>query len=649
VSPVPAPPAGAQDAAAPAPAPASAAGALGPAWLPPEAPLPMPGQSLREGRLAAPRPLTAPRGIGWRRAYIVGGTAALTAAAAMGMLQVLRIGGLSPLDLALLVLFVLLFAWIALSCLSAVAGFVLVLARAGDPLGIDRHGPLPVPRARTALLMPTYHEDPARIMAGLQAVYESVAATGHLDAFDFFVLSDSRREDVAAAEVEQFRALLARTGGHGRLFYRRRADNRGRKAGNIAEWVQRFGAAYPQMLILDADSVMSGETLVRLAAGLERHPGVGLLQTLPRVVNGNTLFARVQQFGGRVYGPVIARGVAWWHGSEGNYWGHNAMMRTRAFADHAGLPELPGRKPFGGHILSHDFVEAALMRRGGWAIHLVPGLDGSYEEGPPSLTDLLVRDRRWCQGNLQHAKVVGSAGLHWVSRAHMLVGIGHYFTAPMWAMLMLVGLAIPLYHADLAWDGFRLPGFSPLAFWRERDAERVAWLFAATMGVLFLPKVLGYLAMLADPAERRGCGGGLRALLGVLIESVLAALMAPIVMYRQSRGVAEVLSGRDSGWEAQRRDDGSVPFSSLVRSYAGLSVFGLFMGGLAWAVSPGLALWMAPVVVGMALAIPTVALTSARAPGQWLRRHRILCIPEELDPPPVLRRAAELRAAAAPA
>ena len=619
-------------------------------WLPAvESPLPMPGQSLREGRLAPQRPPTSPRGIGWRRLLVIGGTAALTAVATMGMLQVLRVGGLSVLDLVLLVLFVALFAWIALSSVSAAAGFVLMLGRDRLPLGIERDGPLPRLATRTALLMPTYHEDPARIMAGLQAVYESIAATGQLEAFDFFVLSDSRREDVAAAELEQFRALLARTGGEGRLFYRRRADNSGRKAGNIAEWVQRFGGAYPQMLILDADSVMSGATLVRLASAVERHPGVGLVQTLPRVVNGQTLFARMQQFGGHVYGPVIARGVTWWHGSEGNYWGHNAMLRTRAFADHAGLPELAGRKPFGGHILSHDFVEAALMRRGGWAIHLVPQLDGSYEEGPPSLTDLLVRDRRWCQGNLQHGKVVGSAGLHWISRTHMLVGIGHYFTAPMWAMLMLVGLAIPLYSSDLVWDGFQLPGFSPLRYWAARDAERVAWLFAATMGVLFAPKVFGYIATVLDPQARRGAGGGLRAFAGVLIESLLAALMAPIVMYRQSRGVAEVLAGRDSGWEAQRRDDGSVPFSSLVQGYAGLSLFGLFMGALAWAVSPGLALWMAPVVVGMVLAIPTVWISSARTPGRWLRRHRSRCIPEELDPPPVLRRAAELRAAAAAA
>jgi membrane glycosyltransferase len=297
-------------------------------------------------------------------------------------------------------------------------------------------------------------------------------------------------------------------------------------------------------------------------------------------------------------------------------------------------------------VLSHDFVEAALMRRGGWAAHMVPYLHGSYEEGPPTLTDLLIRDRRWCQGNLQHSKVVGSAGLHWVSRVHMLIGIGHYFTAPMWAMLMLIGMAIPLFQGgiDLAEElHLRL---SPLHYWRGLDEQGVLWVFVVTMAVLLAPKAMGYVAMLASRKERSGCGGALRALLSVLLETVLAALMAPVVMYVQSRGVAEVLSGRDSGWDAQQRDDGSVSWAALLRSYGGLSVFGVAMGAMAYAVSPSLAAWMAPVVIGMALAVPVVGITSSRKVGDWLRLHRLLSIPEESAPPPVLVRAAELRAAA---
>jgi len=616
------------------------------ALLPAEAPLLMPEQTLRQGSLKVRRHRTSPRMIGLRRLYILGGTVAMTAVATRMMWRVLSGNGISVLEACLLVLFVGLFAWIALSFASAVAGFLTAVFDRGYRLGIDPDKPLPTVHSRTALLMPTYNEDPRRLLAGLRAIYESVAATGQLQRFDFFVLSDTRREDIARAEEQVFAELRELVpDGRARLFYRRRGDNSARKAGNIADWVRRFGGAYPQMLILDADSLMTGDSIVRLVAGMEHNADVGLIQTLPSVIGGRTLFSRMQQFGGRVYGPVITRGVAWWHGAESNYWGHNAIIRTRAFADHAGLPELPGRKPFGGHVLSHDFVEAALMRRGGWAAHMVPYLGGSYEEGPPTLTDLLVRDRRWCQGNLQHGKVVGSRGLHWISRVHMLIGIGHYFTAPMWAMLMLIGIAIPLFQEGIDFNA--LLHLSPSVYWRAQDEEQVVRLFAATMAVLLMPKVLGYFAMLLDPVERRGCGGAIRAFLSMLVETVLAALMAPVVMYVQSRGVAEVLSGRDSGWDAQQRDDGGISWISLVRGYGGLGVFGAFMGVLAWAVSPSLAAWMAPVVIGMVLAVPVVALTSLRGPGAFLHRLGLLDIPEENIPPPVLVRAAQLRREAA--
>ncbi|MBU2048299.1 MAG: glucans biosynthesis glucosyltransferase MdoH [Gammaproteobacteria bacterium] len=619
----------------------------GRATLPAESPLPMPEQSLREGQLQVPRQRTSPRMIGLRRFYILGGTAAMTAAASRMMWKVLAVNGISVLEACLLVLFVGLFAWIALSFAGAVAGFLTAVFDRNYKLGIDPDAPLPTVHTRTALLMPTYNEDPRRLLAGLQAIYESVAETGQLANFDFYVLSDTRRDDIGQAEEAAFHALCDAVGGHDRIFYRRRGDNSGRKAGNIADWVRRFGGAYPQMLILDADSLMTGDTIVRLVAGMEHNPDVGLIQTLPAVVGGRTLFARMQQFGGRVYGPVIGRGVAWWHGAESNYWGHNAIIRTQAFAEQAGLPSLPGKEPFGGHVLSHDFVEAALMRRGGWATHMVPYLKGSYEEGPPTLTDLLVRDRRWCQGNLQHAKVVGSKGLHWVSRMHMLVGIGHYFTAPMWAMLMLIGIAIPLFQGGI--DLNEVLHLSPGVYWRHQDETQVIRMFAITMVVLLSPKVLGYLAMLLEPVERRGCGGTIRAFISMLLETILAALMAPVVMYVQSRGVAEVLAGKDSGWDAQQRDDGGVSWLALARGYGGLSVFGLFMGALAYAVSPSLAAWMAPVVIGMVLAIPVVGFTSSRTAGVWMHRLGLMEIPEESTPPKVLVRAAELRRAAAEA
>jgi membrane glycosyltransferase len=613
-------------------------------WLPAESPLPMPVQDLRNGHGSPRRLPTSPAAIGVRRALVVGAAVLLTVFATYQVWWVLRGGGIDVLEGVLLALFVALFSWIALSFSSALAGFVLLLSRRRQSLGIDDTAPLPVLGTRTALLVPTYNEDPWRVLAGVQAMHESLAETGQAGRFDVFILSDTTRADVQREELAAVRQLLVRLGDDARVYYRRRDKNTERKAGNIADWVRRFGGAYPHFLILDADSLMTGDTLVRLAAAMERQPTLALVQTLPMIVNGRTFFARMQQFAGRVYGPVVAHGIAWWHGAEGNYWGHNAMIRTAAFARHAGLPLLGGGKPFSGAVLSHDFVEAALMRRGGWAIHMAPGLGGSYEEGPPSLTDMLVRDRRWCQGNLQHGAVLPARGLHWVSRLHLLVGIGHYFTAPMWAMLMLVGLAIPLQQAGFHLAQPHIAGFTPALYWRGGDPERFLWVFYFTMAVLLAPKVMGCIATVLDPDLRRRCGGALRIAGSALLETAMAALMAPVTMYVQSRGVAEVLAGRDSGWETQRRDDGSVPLGSLVRRYAGLTLFGAFAGVLAYLVSPALAAWMAPVVLGMLLSVPINLLTASVQVGDVLRRWGWLRTPEELAPPKVLERALELRA-----
>ncbi|MFY9990818.1 MAG: glucans biosynthesis glucosyltransferase MdoH, partial [Rhodoplanes sp.] len=539
---------------------------------------------------------------------------------------------------------VVLFAWLAFSTASAFAGFVALLGSGVRTLDIDPLAPLPNVSSRTALLLPTYNEDARRLMSRLQAIYESVEATGQGDAFDFFVLSDTTDPDIWIAEEIEFFALRTRVG-EAQLFYRRRAENTERKAGNIGDWVTRFGGCYAQMIVLDADSLMTGDTVVRLAAAMEVHPHVGLIQTFPVIVNGTTLFQHLQQFAGRVYGPLIAHGIAWWHGGDSNYWGHNAVIRTEAFAACAGLPQLSGRKPIGGHILSHDFVEAALMRRGGYAVHLAPMLSGSYEETPPSLTDHAARDRRWCQGNLQHLGVLAARGLHWMSRLHLLTGIGAYITAPLWLVFLIVGILISL-QAQFIRPEYFPRGFSLFPQWPAQDPVRAAWVFAGTMGLLVVPKLLGYLALLLRPDERRGCGGALRAFASLLIETLVSGLIAPVMMAMQSVAVAEILVGKDSGWQVQRRDDGTLPFRALARRYLGHTIVGVLLAAAAFSVSWPLFLWMTPVIVGLVLAIPLAAVTADAAFGRRLQRLGLLTTPEERNPPEVLRRANALARAA---
>ena len=601
----------------------------------------MPVQDLHARPIGGNAPATAPSGLALRRLLVIGGAVALTTGGGEQMYFVLNGNGPSVLGVIVLVLFITLFAWISLAFTSALGGLVAML-QGRAILGLQPMGELPPLGVRTALLMPTYNENPGRVMAGVQAIYESLETAGRLDWFDVFILSDTTQPDVWIAEEAAFLDLRERTGGHGRIFYRRRPKNTERKAGNIAEWVGRWGGAYPQMLTLDADSVMEGATIVRIAAAMERNPGVALIQTLPVIVNGVTLFARMQQFAGRVYGPLIAQGITWWHGSEGNYWGHNAVIRTRAFAEQAGLPTLPGRKPFGGHILSHDFVEAALMRRAGWAIHMVPALGGSYEESPPSLTEVAVRDRRWCQGNLQHAGVLPGRGLHWVSRLHLLMGIGSYVTSPLWLVFLLAGVLISLQARFVRPEYF---GTEKLLFpnWPQVDPVLAKWVFIGTMAVLLAPKLLAYLLMLFDRDLRRGCGGAALAFASVLIETVLGGLIAPIAMLIQSTAVISILMGRDSGWNAQQRDNGRVPLRAIWASYWRYTAFGVMLAACAYPVSPALFLWMTPVLAGLGLAVPLVMVTASARCGAALRHAGLLQITEERTPPAVLVRAAALR------
>jgi membrane glycosyltransferase len=611
----------------------------GDAFLPTESALSMVPCRLDQGTLTKRRPARIETALALRRLFVFVGTALLTAAGGYEMYDVLKVGGVTVLEGILLAFFLLLLAWIAFSFMSALAGCCVLLTRRQSGLPIDCNGPLPDVSSRTAMLLPTYNEDPHHLTARLRAMCESVTDTGRGACFDWFVLSDTTDPDTWIREELTF-IELRRACGAERLYYRHRSDNTARKSGNIAEWVRRFGAAYEYMIVLDADSLMAGDTIVRLVHAMESNPTAALIQTQPVIINARSVFSRLQQFAGRVYGPIIAAGNAWWHGPESNYWGHNAIIRVQAFAQEAGLPELRGRKPFGGHILSHDFVEAALMRRAGWAIYMAPSLGGSFEEVPPPILDFAARDRRWCQGNLQHLAVLPARGLHWVSRLHLMTGIGSYLTAPIWLMFLVLGLLISL-QAHFIRPEYFPKGFSLFPTWPAQDPVLAAWVFAATMGLLIVPKLLAYLVLISRRKERVLFGGSIRVLAGILAETVLAAMIAPSMMIFQSGAVAEILFGRDAGWQVQRRSDGEVARGEIYSKLTAPMLFGLALGLSAYAVSVPLLLWMSPVVIGLVLALPMGLLTSSR-----LKTAGLFATPQDKCPPPVLVRAKELAASA---
>jgi membrane glycosyltransferase len=549
---------------------------------------------------------------------------------------------MTVLQVALLVVFAVNFVGIALPFVNALIGF-LALWSGGKVSGIPMLARQRVSAltTRTALLMPIYNEASPRVFAGLQAIYESLDVLGVLDHFDMFILSDTTEPAIWLEEEAGFCELRRRTKGEQRIFYRHRSKNLRRKAGNIADFCRRWGAAYEYMVVLDADSLMTGKALVQLVAAMEAHADIGLIQTLPLVVNRHTLFARAHQFAARIYGPVMAAGLAYWHLGDSNYWGHNAIIRTKAFIDHAGLPDLPGQPPLGGPIMSHDFVEAALLRRAGWKVYFAPDIPGSYEESPPSLLDFAIRDRRWCQGNLQHSRVVPAAGLYWLSRFHLGMGIMSYLASPIWLLFIVLGILLALQAHFLRPEYFPKE-FTLFPSWPLFDPERALRLFVCTMAVLIAPKVFGYVLLLKDRQTLRYCGGALRAGLSVLLEIVLSSLIAPVVMLMQAAEVLSIVTGRDAGWKASRRDDGSIPWRTVARRHRTQTVIGVLLAVVAYSVSPVLLAWMAPVVLGLVLAMPVSVITGWQKLGRAVRRLGLLVTPEEIAPPAVLRRANEL-------
>ncbi len=617
--------------------PSGAGGPVGAAPAPPMpgyAPLAMPAQSFRRFSRSERRAWINPRLARspiLARLVTFGGALALTAYGAFEMYKVVGVGTPTALEWVMVVLFVITFSWVALSFTASLVGFAWLLVNGRKR---DR---LPDSLAeRTAVVMPIYNEAPSRVFAAMQAIIEDVERTGLGGAFDYFFLSDTTDGDVWIAEERAFLAMRERLPGL-RIYYRRRRKNTSRKAGNIADFVTRWGGQYAHMLVLDADSVMSGDAVVRLAAAMEADPDSGIIQSLPLIINRNTMFARLQQFAARIAGPVLAAGLAAWMGRDGNYWGHNAIIRTRAFADHCGLPDLPGRPPLGGHILSHDFVEAALIRRAGYAVYMLPTLGGSYEESPPSLIDLATRDRRWCQGNLQHARIIGARGFVWPTRQHFLTGIMGYLASPLWMAQLLVGIVLVLQTHYIRPEYFTAD-FSLFPAWPRFDYERALQLFILTIGILLAPKFLGLILALIDGPTRRGSGGAVGLIASTFVEIVVSAALAPIMMLIQSGSVLQILSGRDTGWNPQRRDDGSIPLTSIARrhrSHALLGVITLFAAAL---ISPSLVLWMSPTIAGLILSIPLSWASGQLWIGLGMRRIGLLRTPEETTTPPVVAR-----------
>ena len=524
---------------------------------------------------------------------------------------------------ALLVLVALNLAYMALTGWPTVLGSVLHVFRRKL-----RASAAPAGSSRTALLMPVYNENPRAVFAAMEAMARGVAEAG-LPGVDLFVLSDTQDEAIARAEEAELQRVLARLPDRSpeapALYYRRRTVNTGRKAGNLLDFCQRWGGDYDYMVVLDADSLMGAGAIGTLVGLMDANPNAGIIQTIPYAVGRETPFARFQQFSARLYTPLLVEGLTFWQQGDGNYWGHNAILRIAPFVAHCKLPVLRGREPFGGEILCHDVVEAGLMRAAGWQVWVLPQTVESYEAAPVNLADFLGRERRWCQGNLQHSGVLPDRRLRPIGRFHLAYGIMHYVAAPVAAAFLLLATIDALLGGGFA-DALLLNGGpAQLGF------------VALGAGLLYASKAVALAAVLADRRERRRFGGAVRLLAGALVEQLGALVVSAVLIAFYTSFIGALLRGSSVRWDAQPRDDRGL---SWAEAWTRLRLPTLVGAGwlvmLAFA-GPGLLLWCAPLLFGLLAAVPMAYLSSRVELGRALRRIGLFGIPEEAAPASVLR------------
>ena len=487
--------------------------------------------------------------------------------------------------------------------------------------------------------MPVFNEDVSRVFEGLRVIFRSVQETGKLEHFDFFILSDSNQPNQWIEEEVAWVELCKQVKGFEKIFYRKRRQSINKKAGNVADFLRRWGKNYRYMVVLDADSIMTGSALVQMVSMMEANPKVGILQTAPRIVRGDSLYARIQSFANGLYSPLFLAGLNYWQQLDGNYWGHNAIIRVQPFIDHCALPDLPGSEPFGGRILSHDFVEAALMRKAGWAVWLVPEIETTYEEGPPTLIDSAKRDRRWCQGNMQHTWLLTARGFKPANRFHLAMGVMAYVSSPLWLLFLLIST---IHVFDLVTSPHLTPRFQEYTsvFGYVIQVPQALFLFIFTMLLLFLPKVVSVVSTLGNTTQAEKFGGRMRLLISAVMETIVSALLAPINMIFNSKFVLFTLLGQGVAWITQKRNAGEdgTEWREAILTHWTMTAFGLVWGVSSFIISPMFFWWLSPVLAGLLVSIPLSIFLSKTGLGQGARQIGLFLTPEETQPCYELRR-----------
>ena len=566
----------------------------------------------------------------WRRRIVLALNLATIAGLGYVVYRLLSPDGIDGAEAVMLIGFMLATPWTVLGFWNAVIGIVLQHGP-GDPSKSiypfypQGQGSQPIAlSSRTALTIFLRNEDPRPVFARIEAMQKSLQATGLQRHFRFFVLSDTSEPDIIQLEEAGFDLVAAHVvaDGGNRPVYRRRADNAGYKAGNIQDFLKEHGSRYDFFLPLDSDSVMSGDVMIRLVAAMEARPELGILQTLVVGVPAESGFARMFQFGMRHGMRSFTLGSAWWSADCGPYWGHNALIRAAAFEAHCNLPVLPGSPPLGGHVLSHDQLEATYMRRGGYEVRVLPIETKSFEANPPTLLEFAKRDLRWCQGNMQYWRFLFEPGLKPLSRFQLFQAVLMYVAPPAWIVATFAA----------AWKGVT-GGFDATYI------ELGFWSFITIFLLSVTPKIAGVVDVLLTPGAIRSYGGPLRFGLSAVIELLASMIMAPIVAVYVSVFLIGLLFGRSVTWSGQNRDRLGVTLGTAVKAMGLQTLIGVVLATIITGLIGGYAIfWALPVVAGLCLAIPFTVFTASQRFGYWTTRLGLFAIPEEGCLPRVLTR-----------
>jgi membrane glycosyltransferase len=557
----------------------------------------------------------------WRRIFVATLNIVTYLWMASWMADVLGAGGWSVVDMVMFTCFLIGMPWSVLGFWNAAIGLWLLMI-AKNPLtetapylaAADSGKTISV---RTAVFMTLRNEDPERALKRFDVIRESVAATGQGHAFGWFVLSDTP-DGTPAAEQEEaaFNTWKASRGNPDDLIYRRRTENTGYKAGNVRDFCERWGDDYALMLPLDADSLMSGESIVKLVRVMEAYPKIGILQSLVVGMPTQSAFARIFQFGMRHGMRSYTMGQSWWVGDCGPFWGHNAVVRIKPFRDECHLPVLAGGPPLGGHILSHDQVEATFMRRAGYECRVLPIEIGSWEENPPTILEFTKRDTRWCQGNMQYWQLIGTPGLLPMSRFQLTWAILMFLGTPAWTLFIALAAVKP-FLADAA----VFPAASAIA------------LYITYLLMYLSPKIAGFIDILASSQESARYGGRLNFIVGALVELTFSFLLGAVATFRITIFMVGLLFGKTVSWNGQARDVHGIPWDVAFQGLWPQLAFGSVVMLLAWIGSPELFWWGLLMTLGYVVAIPFGVWLANPAFGRRMAKSRLCGIPEEFDTP----------------